>query len=95
MRCPKTDAYRYPGIPLMDITRDLELRIHGHLREIALANDHEIGHRQGFPPAIAGYEKTLYSVATCATVDELDEIARQIKDRIRNHGERPPNRLVR
>lgn len=79
----------------MDTSRDLELRIQGHLREVALVNDCVIGHRQGFPPAMTGYEKTLQSVATCATVDELDEIARHIKDRIRNHGERPPNRLVR
>lgn len=79
----------------MDISRDLELRIHGHLQEVALVNDRVIGHRQGFPPALTGYEKTLHSVAACATVDEIDEIARHIKDRIRNHGERPQNRLVR
>lgn len=79
----------------MAIPRDLELRIHGHLREIALVNDDVIGGRQGFPPAIMGYEKTLQSVATCATVDELDEVAQLIKDRIRDHGERPANQIVR
>lgn len=83
------------GYLLMAITRDLELRLHGHLREITLANDDVIGSRQGFPPTITAYEKTLRSVAECATVNELDEIAEHIKDQIRNHGQRLANRRVR
>lgn len=79
----------------MAIRRDMELRIHGHLREIGLANDDVIGGRQGFPPAIMGYEKTLRSVATCASETEVDEVADYIKTWIHDQGERPANQTVR
>lgn len=79
----------------MGISRDLELRIRGHLREIEQANDEVIGDRQGLWPAVDGYRQTLESVAECGTVDEVDDIAEHIKDRIVTHEMRPANRKVR
>lgn len=84
-----------PGHLTMTLARDMELRIQGHLREIGDVNDEAIGSRQGFPPAVDAYEKTLTSVAGCATVDEVDEVAAYIKDRIRGSEERPANQSVR
>lgn len=84
-----------PLYPSMAISRDMELRIHGHLREIGLVNDDLIGGRQGFPSSIAGYERSLRSVAECATQDEVDEVAEYIKSTISEEGERPTNRTVR
>lgn len=75
--------------------QDMELRIQGHLREIGKINDGVLGGRQGFPPAVGGYEKTLTSVAECATVDEVDEGAAYIKDKIRSSEARPANQSVR
>lgn len=77
------------------IPKDLELRIKGHLWEIQQANDDVLGHRQGFPPAISAYEQTLESVATCATGEEVDQVAAQIKSYIHEKGERRRNREVR
>ncbi|MUV56556.1 hypothetical protein [Halogeometricum sp. CBA1124] len=79
----------------MALTRDVELRIHGHLHEIGRVNDEEIGSKQGFPSSIAGYERTLRSVAECATEDEVDETADYIESTISESGERPPNNIVR
>lgn len=79
----------------MAVPREIELRIHGHLREIRLANDDIIGHGQGLHPAMVGYERTLNSVAECATESEIDEIAEYIKGRIRENGDRPTNRTIR
>lgn len=75
--------------------RDTELRLRGHLHEIAGTNDDVLGGRQGFPSAINGYERTLESVAECATVDELDHVAELIKNKIRKNEERPSNRKIR
>lgn len=84
-----------PGHLVMAIQRDLELRIQGHLREIGQVNDDVIGGRQGFHPAVNGYERTLTSVAECATVDEVDEVATYIKNEIREDESRPANQKVR
>lgn len=37
----------------------------------------------------------MTSWGSCATVDELDEIAQYIKDQISEYGKRPTNRIVR
>lgn len=79
----------------MAIPRELELRIHGHLEEIRQVNNEVIGSRQGLPPAMNGYKKTLNSVAECATADEVDRVAEAIKTQIRDDCERPPNRQLR
>lgn len=79
----------------MAIPREIELRVRGHLHEIEAVNDDVIGSRQGFPPAIMGYERTLVSVAECATVTEVDKIAEYVKSRIREQCDRPENRTIR
>lgn len=79
----------------MALSRDTELRIQGHLREVRCVNDETIESRQGLPPAITGYERTFQSVAECATQHELDQVAEYVKDRIRRQSERPSNRDVR
>lgn len=84
-----------PGYLRMAISRDMELRIHGHLREIRLVNDDVIGSGQGLYPAMTGYERTLNSVAECATAYEVDEIAAYVKDQIQEYSDRPTNRTLR
>ena len=81
------------GIDGMD--RDLELRIKGHLYEIATVNDEVLESKQGFPMAEEGYRKTLESVAECAGPDLVDEVAEKIREYIRNEKERPDNQSVR
>lgn len=44
---------------------------------------------------MTGYQKTLKSVARCATVAEVDEIAEQIKTTIREQQRRPANQYLR
>jgi len=75
--------------------RGLELRIKGHLYEIREINDQVLGTRQGFPMAEKGYEKTLQSVASCSNPELVDQIAYDIKDKIRSREERPSNRSIR
>lgn len=75
--------------------RSLELRIKGHLYEIATANDEVLETRQGFPMAEEGYLKTLTSVGDCAGAELVDRIAEDIKDHIRTHEERPENQSIR
>lgn len=75
--------------------RDYELRIKGHLYEIAKLNDEVLNSRQGFPMSEEGYLKTLKSVADCAGADMVDEVAEHIKDHIRTQEERPKNNAVR
>ena len=75
--------------------RDVELRIKGHLYEIASVNDEVLGSRQGYPVAEGGYEKTLKSVAAIAGPDFVDEVAEYIKDHIQKRKERPTNQMVR
>ena len=79
----------------MTLPRDVELRIRGHLYEIRQTNDEIIGSRQGLPPAVKGYKRTLESVGECATVYQVDEIAEHIKTHMRREGQRPPNRNIR
>ncbi len=79
----------------MTLSRDIELRVQGHLREIGQTNDAVISSRQGLPPAMKGYERSLRSVAECATASEVDKVAEYIKSKIRENGRRPPNREVR
>ena len=79
----------------MALLREVELRIHGHLREIRLVNDDVIGNGQGLHHAMVGYERTLNSVAKCATKSEVDKIAEHIKGHIRENGNRPANRMIR
>lgn len=75
--------------------RDVELRLCGHLYEIASANDEVLGTRQGFPASETGYRKTLNSVLDVAGPNLMDEVADSIKDHIRTHEERPANQAVR
>jgi len=75
--------------------RDVELRIKGHLYEIASVNDEVLESRQGFPASERGYRKTLESVVDIAGPDLLDEMAAYIKEYIQDHHERPPNQTVR
>jgi hypothetical protein len=77
------------------VNRDLELRIKGHLYEIAAVNDDVLESRQGFPAAEHGYLKTLTSVADCADDKLVDQVAELIKEHIRTREERPTNRSVR
>ena len=79
----------------MAIPRDLELRIHGHLEEIRDVNDEVLESRQGFPSSKKGYERTLKSVAKCATIEEVDQVAENVKGHIREENERPSNRMLR
>lgn len=78
-----------------DVNRDLELRIKGHIYEIATVNDEVLGSRQGFPMAERGYAKTLESVAGCAGIDLVDRVADDIREHIRTKEERPENQSVR
>ena len=75
--------------------RDVELRIKGHLYEIASVNDEVLESRQGFPASERGYRKTSESVVAIAGPDLLDDMAAYIKEYIQNHHERPPNQKVR
>jgi hypothetical protein len=75
--------------------RDVELRIKGHLYEIASVNDEVLESRQGFPASERGYRKTLESVVDIAGPDLMDEMAAYIKEYIQDHHERPPNQNVR
>jgi len=75
--------------------RDVDLRIKGHLYEIASVNDEVLESRQGFPASERGYRKTLESVVDIAGPDLLDEMAAYIKEYIQDHHERPPNQTVR
>ena len=75
--------------------RDVELRIKGHLYEIATTDDEVVGNRQGFPAAETGYRKTLESVADIAGVELVDEVAAYIKEHIETRQERPSNQKVR
>jgi hypothetical protein len=77
------------------VNRDLELRIKGHLYEIAAVNDEVLGSRQGLPMAEAGYRKTLQSVAVCGNGELMDRVAENIKEHIRTQKDRPKNRSVR
>lgn len=53
------ETLRTPGT----IDRELQLRLKGHLWEMAGVNAEVLDSRQGFPAAIRGYEKTFESVA--------------------------------
>jgi hypothetical protein len=75
--------------------RDLELRIKGHLYEIATVNDEVLESKQGFPMAEEGYKKTLESVAECTGPDLVDEVAEKIREHIHTEKERPDNQSVR
>lgn len=75
--------------------RDAELRIKGHLYEIATIDDEIIANRQGFPAAETGYRKTLESVLDVSRINLVDEMAEYIKDQIRTNKERPANQAVR
>lgn len=76
-------------------SKDIELRVRGHLHEIEEVNDRVIGSQQGLPMAMAGYRKTLAHVAECAGPDEIDAVGDYIKNHIRERVERPANRKVR
>lgn len=82
-------------IGVYDVHRDLQLRIKGHLYEIATVNDEILGSRQGYPSAEGGYSKTLESVADCAGSELVDRVAESIKEHVRTYEERPTNRSVR
>ncbi|WP_144902208.1 hypothetical protein [Halobellus captivus] len=75
--------------------RDVELRMKGHLYEIAAANDEVLESRQGFPASEEGYKQTLESVVDTAGLDLMDEMAAYIKEYIQEHEERPANKTVR
>lgn len=84
----------HPGNRLF-MDRDLELRIKGHLYEIATVNDEVKGDRRGFPAAEKGYRETLESVAEIAGRALVDEVAAHIKNSIRKTEDRPRNQAVR
>lgn len=75
--------------------RDIELRIKGHLYEIATVDDEIIGNSQGFYSAEQGYQKTLMSVAEIAGTELMDTMADGIKEYIEANQERPANQSVR
>jgi len=75
--------------------RDFELRIKGHLYEIASVNDQVLESRQGFPASEHGYRQTLESVVEIAGQELMDEIAESIKEHIRENKERPANQDIR
>lgn len=75
--------------------RDIELRMKGHLYEIASVNDEVLESRQGFPASEEGYKQTLESVLDTAGPDMMDEMADHIKEHIQKHEERPSNQSVR
>jgi len=75
--------------------RDVNLRIKGHLYEIAPVRDEVLQSRQGFPASRRGYRKRLESVVDIDGPDLMDEIAAYIKEYIQDHHERPTNQTVR
>lgn len=75
--------------------RDAELRIKGHLYEIASVNDEVLESRQGYPASETGYQRTLDSVVEISGPNLMDEVAEYIKQYIRTHNERPTNNTVR
>ena len=75
--------------------RNIELRIKGHLYEIATVDKKIIGNGQGFHSAEQGYLKTLTSVAEIAGPELMDTVAERIKQHIGDRQERPPNQSVR
>jgi len=75
--------------------RDIELRMKGHLYEVATIDDKIIGNRQGFHSAEQGYLKTLTSVVEIAGSDLMDTVAEDIKKHIEEHHQRPKNQSVR
>jgi|GEM_PF-1650357 len=79
----------------LDVERDVELRIKGHLYEIGLVNDQVIESRQGYPASEGGYARTLESVASVANAELVDEVAEYIKDFIQDRKARPENQDVR
>lgn len=78
-----------------EIGKDMELRIRGHLHEIREINDEVLESRQGYPKAEEGYQKSLFSAATCADMAVVDEVAERIKEEFRRTGNRPTNRKIR
>lgn len=82
-------------IRVLNMNRSLELRVKGHLYEIAAVNDEVLDTRQGLPMAEKGYWRTLTSVADCASAEMVDGVAESIKEHIRTEGNRPDNRSVR
>jgi len=75
--------------------RDNELRMKGHLYEIATIDYKIIGNRQGFHSAEQGYLKTLTSVAEIAGPELIDTVAEYIKQYIEENEQRPKNQSVR
>lgn len=77
------------------MNRDTELRIKGHLYEVASVDKKIIANAQGFHSAEQGYIKTLTSVAEIAGPELMDEVAEKIKQHIVEQHERPKNQSVR
>ena len=79
------------SVPLcgLRMERDVDLRIKGHLYEIASVNDEVLESRQGFPASERGYRKTPESVVAIAGPDLLDEMAAYIEEYIQDRHERP------
>ena len=75
--------------------RDVELRMKGHLYEVASVNDDVLDSRQGYPASERGYRKTLESVVDIAGPDMMDEMAAYIKEHLQEEQERPANQDVR
>lgn len=84
----------FPYVDL-DVDRNVELRIKGHLYEIEEVNDKVIESQQGLPASRAGYTRTLESVARVANAELVDEVAEYIKDFIQDQESRPENQDVR
>jgi hypothetical protein len=75
--------------------QSVELRIKGHLYEILEANDAVIESRQGLHVSLNAYQKTLESVAKSGDLELVDEVAGDIKDRLKETGDRPSNQEMR
>jgi gas vesicle protein len=75
--------------------RSVELRIKGHLYEIREANDAIVESRQGLHVSLNAYKKTLESVAKSGDVELVDDVAGDIKDRLKETGDRPSNQEMR
>lgn len=94
---PMTPVRRYIGARsgVTDVNRELELRIKGHLYELDKLDTEYVDTKQGFHSAEQGYSRTLESVADCAGTEMVDRVAENIKEHIRNEGERPDNKSIR
>jgi hypothetical protein len=87
--------YMYTPIGLLNVNRDTELRVKGHLYELDKLDDEYLDTKQGFHSAEQGYARTFESVAECAGTEMMDLVAEKVKEHIRSENDRPDNKSVR